>query len=178
MYTLSHLKKHCAEMSAQHPELKSRIWGYYDLALSEISEGDSEAIEVRKAITDIADEIEESANPAICPFEIERELRQQREEKNGVVYVYAISEVYLPESEEYNDLQNFIKCYEEKEVRKEQGAFMSNLVTKEEILQEYISKHPIKKGVEFKMYCNKAFFAKAKNIEKPKVIFPLSDLIG
>ncbi len=165
-------------MSAQHPNLKERIWGYYHLAVSEISEGDTEESEVRKALCDIADEIEESKTPFVCPFELERELRQQREEKNGAVYVYAISEIHLPESEEYSTLQNFIKCYEEKEVRKEQGAFMSNLVTKEEILQEYISRHPIKKGVEYKMYCNKAFFAKAKNIEKPKVVFPLSDLIG
>ena len=59
MKTLSNLKKHCADMSAQHPELKSRIWGYYYLAESEISEGDCEAIEVGKAISDIADEIEE-----------------------------------------------------------------------------------------------------------------------
>lgn len=178
MKTLSELKKHCAEMSVQHPELKNRIWGYYELAYSEISEGDSESHEVWKAFCDIADEIEESKTPFVCPFELETKKRQQREEENGVVCVYAINEIHLPESEEYNNLKNFIKCYEEREIRKEQGAFMSKKITKEEILKEYISRNPIKKGVRYKMYCNEAFFPKAKNIEKAKVIFPLSEYIG
>lgn len=177
-FNLRNLKKHCAEMSAQHPELKDTIWGYYTLACSEIEEGDPEAIEVQKAFSDIADEINECKNPSPCPFEAERELQRLREEKNGKVYVYAISEIHLPESAEYSTLNNFIKCYEEREVRKEQGAFMSALMTKEEILREYTSKHPTRQGVEYKMYCHEAFFGKAKNITKPKVIFPLSELIG
>lgn len=62
MQTLSELKKHCAEMSALHPGLKSTIWGYYHLAVSEISEGESEREEVAKALEDIEYEIEEHSN--------------------------------------------------------------------------------------------------------------------
>ena len=62
MQTLSELKKYCAEMSALHPHLESTIWGYYHLAVSEISEGESVSGEVEKAISDIADEIEDSLN--------------------------------------------------------------------------------------------------------------------
>jgi len=49
-------------MSALHPHLESTIWGYYHLAVSEISEGESVSSEVEKAISDIADEIEDSLN--------------------------------------------------------------------------------------------------------------------
>jgi hypothetical protein len=56
---LADLKKHCAEMAALHPSLKSTIWGYYHLASDEISEGESEREEVAKAVDDIAYEIEE-----------------------------------------------------------------------------------------------------------------------
>lgn len=63
MQTLSELKKHCAEMSALHPGLKSTIWGYYHLAVSEISEGETESEEVAKALVDIADEIADFLNP-------------------------------------------------------------------------------------------------------------------
>jgi len=62
MQTLSELKKYCAEMSALHPHLESTIWGYYHLAVDEVSEGESVSGEVEKAISDIADEIEDSFN--------------------------------------------------------------------------------------------------------------------
>lgn len=57
---LNYLKDFVAEKCMEHPELKDQIMDYYELALSEIEEGNSVSNEIKAAINSINDLINDN----------------------------------------------------------------------------------------------------------------------